>query len=57
MEAKQINQSAEMQQRKTALSSEVQRIVRDPNQHPTYPRRCLSCGAVESLDGSVPCGH
>ncbi|WP_155741112.1 hypothetical protein [Burkholderia pseudomultivorans] len=57
MEAKQINQSAEMQQRKQALSSEVQRIVRDTNQHPTYPRRCLSCGAVESLDGSVPCGH
>ncbi|HEF4773690.1 TPA: hypothetical protein SAP42_005643 [Burkholderia multivorans] len=24
---------------------------------PTYPRICLSCGAVESLDGSVPCGH
>lgn len=26
-------------------------------QHPNYPRTCLSCGAQESLDGSVPCGH
>ncbi|MDR8400090.1 hypothetical protein NE850_27655 [Paraburkholderia sp. USG1] len=25
--------------------------------HPNYPRTCLSCGAQESLDGSVPCGH
>ncbi|KGB99175.1 hypothetical protein [Burkholderia cepacia] len=57
MEAKQTNQSAETQQRKQVLSSEVQRIARDISQHPTYPRRCLSCGAVESLDGSVPCGH
>ncbi|WP_454826060.1 hypothetical protein [Paraburkholderia xenovorans] len=22
-----------------------------------YPRICLSCGARESLDGSLPCGH
>jgi hypothetical protein len=26
-------------------------------QHPNYPRTCLSCGARESLDGAVPCGH
>jgi hypothetical protein len=25
--------------------------------HPNYPRTCLSCGARESLDGSLPCGH
>jgi hypothetical protein len=25
--------------------------------HPNYPRICLSCGAHESLDGSLPCGH
>lgn len=24
---------------------------------PIYSRTCLSCGARESLDGSVPCGH
>ena len=36
---------------------EVKRIARDINRHPMYPRKCLSCGAVESLDGSVPCGH
>ncbi len=57
METTQINQSADTQLRKPAISTEVQRIVRDTNQHPTYPRKCLSCGAVESLDGSVPCGH
>ncbi|WP_124920708.1 hypothetical protein [Burkholderia sp. Bp9099] len=38
-------------------ADEVKRIVRDASQHPTYPRKCLSCGASESLDGSVPCGH
>lgn len=47
----------EVRQRNPVLSDEVQRIVRDTNQHPTYPRKCLSCGAYESLDGSVPCGH
>jgi hypothetical protein len=25
--------------------------------HPNYPRICLSCGALESLDGSLPCDH
>ncbi|NLA16882.1 hypothetical protein GPU89_04055 [Burkholderia cepacia] len=57
METKQTNQSADTRQRNLAMSEEVKRIVRDTNQHPTYPRKCLSCGAVESLDGSVPCGH
>ncbi|MBU9420044.1 hypothetical protein L0Y97_07975 [Burkholderia multivorans] len=57
MEATQTNQPADTHPRNSALSEEVRRIVRDANQHPTYPRRCLSCGAVESLDGSVPCGH
>lgn len=38
-------------------AEEVKRIVSDASQHPTYPRTCLSCGASESLDGSVPCGH
>ncbi|WP_177314478.1 hypothetical protein [Burkholderia ubonensis] len=57
MKEKQINQSADALQRHPALSDEVKRIVRDTSQHPTYPRKCLSCGAPESLDGSVPCGH
>lgn len=57
METMQINESTETQPRKPAISKEVQRIVRDASQHPTYPRKCLSCGAPESLDGSVPCGH
>lgn len=57
METMHINESTETQSRKPAISNEVQRIVRDPSQHPTYPRKCLSCGASESLDGSVPCGH
>lgn len=25
--------------------------------HANYPRTCLSCGARESLDGTLPCGH
>jgi len=57
METKQINESISTQARKLAIAEEVQRIVRDASQHPTYPRKCLSCGASESLDGSVPCGH
>ncbi|WP_161556531.1 hypothetical protein [Burkholderia pyrrocinia] len=57
METNQINHSADTRQRHPVLSGEVQRIVRDTNQHPTYPRMCLQCGAFESLDGSVPCGH
>ncbi|WP_175810607.1 hypothetical protein [Burkholderia cepacia] len=57
MEAKQTNQTTDVRQRHPALSDELKRIVRDTNQHPTYPRKCLSCGAVESLDGSVPCDH
>ncbi|VWD15412.1 hypothetical protein [Burkholderia contaminans] len=52
-----IFQQDEVRQRSQALSDEVKRIVRDINQHPVYPRKCLSCGAPESLDGSVPCGH
>lgn len=57
METMQIHESTQTQPRKAAISNEVQRIVRDASQHPTYPRKCLSCGASESLDGSVPCGH
>lgn len=57
MEANQISQSVDTHQRKQAIPEEVKRIVRDTSQHPTYPRKCLSCGASESLDGSVPCGH
>jgi hypothetical protein len=57
METNQIGQLADTHQRNTATSEEVKRIVRDPSLHPTYPRKCLSCGAIESLDGSVPCGH
>ncbi len=57
MESKYTNQTADTRQWPPVLSDEVKRIVRDTNQHPTYPRKCLSCGASESLDGSVPCGH
>lgn len=57
MEANQINQQADTRQRNLAIPEAVKRIVRDASQHPTYPRKCLSCGASESLDGSVPCGH
>jgi len=57
MEANQISQQVATRQRDLAIPEEVKRIVRDANQHPTYPRKCLSCGASESLDGSVPCGH
>ncbi|MBM2769898.1 hypothetical protein [Burkholderia anthina] len=57
MEANQKNEHAEPCQRNPATTEEVKRITRDTSQHPTYPRRCLSCGAKESLDGSVPCGH
>ncbi|WP_175783778.1 hypothetical protein [Burkholderia ambifaria] len=57
METTQINQSADTHERNEIGSYEVRRIVRDASQHPTYPRKCLSCGASESLDGSVPCGH
>ena len=57
MEAKQTNQTADVRQQHPVLTDELKRIVRDTNKHPTYPRKCLSCGAVESLDGSVPCGH
>ncbi|WP_155630101.1 hypothetical protein [Burkholderia cepacia] len=57
MEAKQTNQTADVRQQHPVLTDELKRIVRDTNQHPTYPRKCLSCGAVESLDGSAPCGH
>ncbi|WP_179258755.1 hypothetical protein [Burkholderia aenigmatica] len=57
METNQIRQPVDAHQRKQAIPEEVKRIVRDANQHPTYPRKCLSCGASESLDGSVPCGH
>ncbi|WP_185715338.1 hypothetical protein [Burkholderia cenocepacia] len=57
METNQIDRQAEMRQRSLAIPEEVKRIVRDPSQHPKYPRKCLSCGASESLDGSVPCGH
>lgn len=57
METNQISQRADAYQRIPATSEEVKRIVRDTSQHPTYPRKCLSCGAPESLDGSVPCGH
>ncbi|VWC91126.1 hypothetical protein BLA18112_03328 [Burkholderia lata] len=57
MEANQISQPVDTHQRKQAIPEEVKRIVRDASQHPTYPRKCLSCGAFESLDGSVPCGH
>ncbi|WP_155710163.1 hypothetical protein [Burkholderia stagnalis] len=57
METKQTNQQADTRQRELAMPEQVKRIVRDTSQHPTYPRKCLSCGAFESLDGSVPCGH
>lgn len=57
METNQISQRADAYHRNPATSEEVKRIVRDTSQHPTYPRKCLSCGALESLDGSVPCGH
>ncbi|WP_157659910.1 hypothetical protein [Burkholderia ubonensis] len=57
METNQINQQADAYRRNLAITEEVKRIVRDTSQHPTYPRKCLSCGALESLDGSVPCGH
>lgn len=57
METNQINQKADARPRSPAIPEEVKRIVRDASQHPTYPRKCLSCGASESLDGSVPCGH
>ncbi len=57
METNQIDQQAEMRQRSLTIPEEARRIVRDASQHPTYPRKCLSCGASESLDGSVPCGH
>ncbi|WP_155772616.1 hypothetical protein [Burkholderia vietnamiensis] len=40
-----------------AQAEEMKRIVRDASHHPTFPRMCLSCGARETLDGSVPCGH
>ncbi|WP_157644673.1 hypothetical protein [Burkholderia ubonensis] len=50
-------QPADERQLKPVQSDQVKRIVRDASQHPTYPRKCLSCGALESLDGSVPCGH
>ncbi|WP_196481902.1 hypothetical protein [Burkholderia vietnamiensis] len=49
--------NAGAEQKPTGAPGEVERIVRDANHHPTYPRTCLSCGARESLDGSVPCGH
>lgn len=48
---------AGVEQKPAGASGDVERIVRDASQHPTYPRTCLSCGARESLDGSVPCGH
>ncbi|MCA8213704.1 hypothetical protein LGN20_07280 [Burkholderia cepacia] len=57
METNQINQKADTRQRIPAIPEEVKRIVRDASQHPKYPRKCLSCGASGSLDGSVPCGH
>lgn len=57
METNQIDRQAEMCQRSLAIPEAVKRIVRDAIQHPKYPRKCLSCGASESLDGSVPCGH
>lgn len=57
METNQISQRADAYQRNPAVPEQVKRIVRDTAQHPTYPRKCLSCGALESLDGSVPCGH
>ena len=44
-------------ERLPAAVEQAQRIARDANHHPAYPRTCLSCGARESLDGSVPCGH
>lgn len=24
---------------------------------PTEPKTCISCGALQSVDGSLPCGH
>ena len=36
----------------------IEQIAADAaKRHPNYPRICLSCGAHESLDGSLPCGH
>ncbi|MBR8084539.1 hypothetical protein KDX23_17530 [Burkholderia vietnamiensis] len=40
-----------------AQAEEMKRIVRDASHPPMFPRMCLSCGARETLDGSVPCGH
>ncbi|HDR9512178.1 TPA: hypothetical protein QDC03_007443 [Burkholderia cepacia] len=57
METKQRNYQADTPNQVLSISEQVRRIVRDASQHPTYPRKCLSCGALESLDGSVPCGH
>ncbi|MGU7780507.1 hypothetical protein [Burkholderia sp. PU8-34] len=57
MELTQDNRQTGTPNQAPAISEQVKRIVRDASQHPTYPRKCLSCGATESLDGSVPCGH
>ncbi|WP_155633060.1 hypothetical protein [Burkholderia stagnalis] len=57
METNQTNKQADAYRPNQASLEDVKRIVRDASHHPTYPRKCLSCGAPESLDGSVPCGH
>ena len=45
------------EQMSPAVAEQMRRIVRDASHHPMFPRICLACGARETLDGSVPCGH
>ncbi|MFM0495617.1 hypothetical protein [Paraburkholderia caledonica] len=49
-------------QGRVKLGSEAKAIIEQIavdaiKRHASYPRICLSCGAHESLDGSLPCGH
>lgn len=39
---------------RAGLNDAIREMIR---KHPAYPRICLSCGAHESLDGALPCGH
>jgi len=57
MNTEQIRQLVDVEQKPVAVAEQMRRIVRDASHHPMFPRICLACGARETLDGSVPCGH
>nr|DAH87991.1 MAG TPA: hypothetical protein [Caudoviricetes sp.] len=54
-----LNRQAQIDDKLMApsVAEQLRGIVRSAAQHAMFPRICLSCGASETLDGSVPCGH